>query len=136
MVAIGGALACLYISKQEDSNSVGVVLVAVGLSLVVAFALGAWNGVLVARFGVQPIIATLVLMVAGRGVAQLITGARSSRSTAPPQADRRRLPADAAVLDPDRRRGVRSDGHARAAFRAQPPAGDASVADAGVEVHA
>lgn len=74
VVAIGGALACLYISKQEDPNSVGVVLVAVGLSLVVALALGAWNGVLVARFGVQPIIATLVLMVAGRGVAQLITG--------------------------------------------------------------
>lgn len=74
VVAIGGALACLYISKQEEPNSVGVVLVAVGLSLVVALVLGAWNGVLVARFGVQPIIATLVLMVAGRGVAQLITG--------------------------------------------------------------
>ncbi len=29
---------------------------------------------LVAQFGVQPIIATLILMVAGRGIAQLITG--------------------------------------------------------------
>jgi simple sugar transport system permease protein len=74
VVAIGGALACLYISKQEDPNSVGVVLTAVALSLAVALVLGAWNGVLVARFGVQPIIATLILMVAGRGVAQLITG--------------------------------------------------------------
>jgi ribose/xylose/arabinose/galactoside ABC-type transport system permease subunit len=36
--------------------------------------LGAWNGLLVARIGVQPIIATLILMVAGRGIAQLITG--------------------------------------------------------------
>jgi simple sugar transport system permease protein len=34
---------------------------------------GAWNGVLVAVFRIQPIVATLVLMVAGRGVAQLIT---------------------------------------------------------------
>jgi ribose/xylose/arabinose/galactoside ABC-type transport system permease subunit len=34
---------------------------------------GAWNGLLVAGFGIQPIIATLVLMVAGRGIAQLIT---------------------------------------------------------------
>lgn len=34
---------------------------------------GLWNGLLVSRFRVQPIVATLVLMVAGRGVAQLIT---------------------------------------------------------------
>ncbi|GAA2906237.1 hypothetical protein GCM10020220_114400 [Nonomuraea rubra] len=35
--------------------------------------LGAWNGFLVAGIGIQPIIATLILMVAGRGLAQLIT---------------------------------------------------------------
>ena len=34
---------------------------------------GVWNGVLVAGLKLQPIIATLILMVAGRGVAQLIT---------------------------------------------------------------
>jgi len=34
---------------------------------------GVWNGLLIAGAGLQPIIATLVLMVAGRGVAQLIT---------------------------------------------------------------
>ena len=34
---------------------------------------GCWNGLLVAGFRVQPIVATLILMVAGRGVAQLIT---------------------------------------------------------------
>jgi ribose/xylose/arabinose/galactoside ABC-type transport system permease subunit len=33
-----------------------------------------WNGLLVAKVGMQPIIATLILMVAGRGIAQLITG--------------------------------------------------------------
>jgi simple sugar transport system permease protein len=33
-----------------------------------------WNGLLVAFIGMQPIIATLILMVAGRGVAQLLTG--------------------------------------------------------------
>ena len=37
-------------------------------------ALGAWNGVLVTGLGVQPIIATLILMVVGRGIAMLITG--------------------------------------------------------------
>ena len=35
---------------------------------------GSWNGFLVAVLGIQPIIATLVLMLAGRGVALLITG--------------------------------------------------------------
>ena len=43
---------------------------ALGLALVA----GAWNGMLVALLGIQPIVATLILMVAGRGAAQLITG--------------------------------------------------------------
>ncbi len=34
---------------------------------------GIWNGFLVAVLNIQPIVATLVLMVAGRGIAQLIT---------------------------------------------------------------
>ena len=42
---------------------------------------GLWNGILVAVMGLQPIIATLILMVAGRGVAQLITGGQSPTFT-------------------------------------------------------
>lgn len=34
---------------------------------------GLWNGALVAGLGLQPIVATLILMVAGRGLAQLLT---------------------------------------------------------------
>jgi len=34
---------------------------------------GLWNGFLVSRGKIQPMVATLILMVAGRGVAQLIT---------------------------------------------------------------
>ncbi|MEV5409947.1 ABC transporter permease [Thermopolyspora sp. NPDC052614] len=73
VVAIAGALACLRISGLPDQNAVGGVLSAVGLALGLAVLLGAWNGVLVAVVGIQPIIATLILMVAGRGLAQLIT---------------------------------------------------------------
>ena len=72
VVAISGALACLQISELADQNAVGGVLSAIGLTLVVILALGAWNGFLVAVVGIQPIIATLILMVAGRGLAQLI----------------------------------------------------------------
>ena len=34
---------------------------------------GLWNGLLVAKARIQPMVATLILMVAGRGIAQLIT---------------------------------------------------------------
>ena len=34
---------------------------------------GLWNGLLVSRGRIQPMVATLILMVAGRGIAQLIT---------------------------------------------------------------
>jgi ribose/xylose/arabinose/galactoside ABC-type transport system permease subunit len=34
---------------------------------------GLWNGILVSRARIQPMVATLILMVAGRGIAQLIT---------------------------------------------------------------
>jgi galactofuranose transport system permease protein len=73
VVAIAGALACLRISGLDDQNSVTGVLLAVGLALLLSLALGVWNGFLVATVGIQPIIATLILMVAGRGLAQLIT---------------------------------------------------------------
>lgn len=73
LCAISGAVACVYISDQPDQNSLVTVLTALALALGVALALGAWNGVLVAVIGIQPIIATLILMVAGRGLAQLIT---------------------------------------------------------------
>jgi ribose/xylose/arabinose/galactoside ABC-type transport system permease subunit len=73
VVAISGALACLTISRGTDQNATSTVLAAVGLGLALGLALGLWNGVLVTVIGIQPIIATLVLMVAGRGLAQLIT---------------------------------------------------------------
>ncbi|MFG1942480.1 ABC transporter permease [Nonomuraea sp. NPDC048826] len=67
VVAIAGALACLQIS--QDQGVAAAIVLALGLSTL----LGAWNGFLVAAVGIQPIIATLILMVAGRGLAQLIT---------------------------------------------------------------
>jgi ribose transport system permease protein len=47
--------------------------VAIGLSLFVGIAAGLLNGSLVAFAGVQPIVATLALLVAGRGLAQIFT---------------------------------------------------------------
>lgn len=67
VIAICGAVAATLISK--DYPLPAVILISLGVGLLC----GLWNGVLVAILDIQPIIATLILMVAGRGVAQLIT---------------------------------------------------------------
>ena len=67
IMAIAGAVAATSIAGGSPWY------VAMALALLAGVACGIWNGALVAIFGVQPIVATLVLMVAGRGIAQLIT---------------------------------------------------------------
>ncbi|MGC7100878.1 ABC transporter permease [Amycolatopsis lurida] len=74
VVAIGAAIACAQISTLPDQNAAGGVFGALGVALVLCLLLGLCNGFLVSVIGIQPIIATLILMVAGRGLAQLITG--------------------------------------------------------------
>jgi ribose/xylose/arabinose/galactoside ABC-type transport system permease subunit len=74
VAAISGSWASMYIIDSGDRGSVGVVLTAVGVALLMALVAGAWNGFLVSVLGIQPIVATLVLMTAGRGLAQVITG--------------------------------------------------------------
>jgi simple sugar transport system permease protein len=81
VVAISASVAALMIGGTLVINN-GVsthvsrfpMPVAIGCALLVAALCGLWNGLLVARIGLQPIIATLILMVAGRGIAQLVTG--------------------------------------------------------------
>jgi simple sugar transport system permease protein len=73
VMAISGAVACRVISDATDQNSLSVVFIAIVLALAAAVAAGLFNGFMVGVAGVQPIIATLILLVAGRGVAQLIT---------------------------------------------------------------
>jgi simple sugar transport system permease protein len=67
VVAIAAAAGALTVA---GTGSVGTAVLA---ALGVALACGAWNGLLVVAVGMQPIVATLILMVAGRGVAQLMT---------------------------------------------------------------
>ena len=79
-VAISGAIAAALIGGSlEIKDGVQSYVSNTPMSLAIIAALGVgllcglWNGFLVAGVGMQPIIATLILMVAGRGVAQLIT---------------------------------------------------------------
>ena len=80
VMAIAGAIAALLISMLDAGNFPGSSLgpnvywiIPLAAALILATVAGIWNGMLVAGFGIQPMVATLVLMVAGRGVAQLIT---------------------------------------------------------------
>ncbi|GLW27386.1 ABC transporter permease [Actinoplanes regularis] len=52
------------------------VIAAIVVSLLAGVAVGLINGLLVARVGLQPIVATLALFVGGRGLAVVISGGR------------------------------------------------------------
>ena len=68
VMAIAGTVAALLVTKQGMPLSV-IVLASLGAGLVC----GLVNGFLVGFFAIQPIVATLILMVAGRGIAQLLS---------------------------------------------------------------
>lgn len=68
VMAMAGASAVQLIAAHSWSMPAAVAA-ALGLSLIA----GMWNGILVGYLKLQPIVATLILMVAGRGIAQLIT---------------------------------------------------------------
>ena len=67
VMAMAGAVAATLVVAGYPAP------VAVAAALAVGLLCGLWNGFLVAYLDIQPIVATLVLMVAGRGIAQLIT---------------------------------------------------------------
>lgn len=69
IIAICGAVTAVLTTTTELHP-----LIVLGCALLAGMACGLWNGTLVAVFGIQPIVATLILMVAGRGIAQMITG--------------------------------------------------------------
>jgi len=67
VMAIAGAVAAAAITGGEG------LIVTLFFALAAGVACGLWNGFLVSVLGMQPIVATLILMVAGRGIAQLVT---------------------------------------------------------------
>lgn len=80
VVALAGTVAAMLIGGTMVMND-GVptyvantpMPLALAAALGAALLCGAWNGLLVAGLKLQPIVATLILMVAGRGLAQLFT---------------------------------------------------------------
>lgn len=75
LMAISGAIApMIFMGKLIEIGSIhAAVALAMIAAILVATLFGAFNGWLIARFRIQPIVATLVLFIAGRGIAQVMT---------------------------------------------------------------
>ena len=88
VMAISASVACILIDPRiVGVNLQGDITAVVGdptysfvpmpvvivVACLVAIVCGLWNGVLVSYGRIQPMVATLILMIAGRGIAQLIT---------------------------------------------------------------
>ena len=67
IMAIAGAVSAYYITQGVDNLAL-----IIGAGLAAGLVAGVVNGFLVGYMSIQPIVATLILMVAGRGIAQLI----------------------------------------------------------------
>lgn len=73
IAAIAAAVACTRIVGAGDEAAATTAIMACTYAIIVCVVLGAWNGFLVSVLGIQPIIATLILMVAGRGISMAVT---------------------------------------------------------------
>ncbi|MDG3578311.1 ABC transporter permease [Rhizobium sp. YJ-22] len=74
LMAVAGALAPMLFMGQLGIPPGPLALVlSFVLPVLLVMAFGWFNGMLVTRFRIQPIIATLVLFIAGRGIAQVAT---------------------------------------------------------------
>ena len=76
VMAIASALLALYLGYGPA--------VAITIALLGGASVGVVNGVLISRFGIQPIVATLALLVGGRGLALVIAQGRLTEIFDPP----------------------------------------------------
>jgi len=75
VVAISAGVVAMLIGGDLKGNPKYPIAIAMAAALLVSTVAGMWNGMLVSRIGMQPIIATLILFVAGRGIAMVTTNA-------------------------------------------------------------
>lgn len=74
VMALSGALAPLIFQSEFGTAYPALgVAAAIVFPLIAALACGLFNGAIVAVLNVQPIIATLILFISGRGIAQVLT---------------------------------------------------------------
>jgi simple sugar transport system permease protein len=84
MMAVSGAVAMEYLNGAGLPDSIGAAAIALALALGLCAVLGAISGVLISVVGLQPFITTLVMMLAGRGLAKVITGGQNTTAVNEP----------------------------------------------------
>jgi len=80
VLAVGSAVSISLIRGSDTSPTADTAMalwLVVIITMIIGAICGLWNGFLVAKIGMPPVIATLILMVAGRGLTQNITLERS-----------------------------------------------------------
>lgn len=76
-MALAGALApFVFLSSFGVAYPVLGIVLGIAVALLAGLASGLFNGWLINRFRIQAIVATLVLFIAGRGLAQVLTSGR------------------------------------------------------------
>jgi ribose transport system permease protein len=74
LMAVAGQLApIIFLGKIVALPHALAIFLAFVVPIAVTGLLGLFNGALVSRYRIQPIVATLVLFIAGRGIAQVLT---------------------------------------------------------------
>ncbi|PPV04879.1 sugar ABC transporter permease [Xanthomonas bromi] len=86
VLAIAATVAAWTIARFGACSGLWPLLAAIGMALAASALCGLWNGLLVVKAGMQPIVATLILMVAGRGIAQLLSDGQILTIYYPPYA--------------------------------------------------
>ena len=82
LVALSGALALKFLRwdvlvyNTPGDYTVKPFILVILVPLAVCTLMGLFNGLMISRIGMQPIIATLILMVCGRGIAQITTNGK------------------------------------------------------------
>ena len=82
LVAVAGAFALKFLRwdvtlyPTPGDYTVYPFILVIVVPLIICTLMGLFNGVLIGKFKLQPIIATLILMVAGRGIAQIATNGK------------------------------------------------------------
>ncbi len=77
-MVIAGAVSMEVLKAANSRTDAGSAARALVLALLVAGLLGVVNATLVAVVGLQPFISTLIMMLAGRGIAKVITGGQNT----------------------------------------------------------
>ena len=76
VMSVAAAVCCQILTggaREISKYTVLTYIIALLVGVLVAGLCGAFNGFLVAKLNIQPMIATLILFTAGRGIAQLVT---------------------------------------------------------------